>query len=566
MDPKSPSKVKTSSAGFGRYRGALKIGVVIVLAGSLLLLLLSGWHLGWKSVVSRDPGRSYFTVVVDCGSTGTRVNVYEWMLRGANESELPVLVNSYPDSLIKNQTSNSSCQYHCLQTEPGLDRFIGNASGVRAALEPLINWAKKWVPEERHPETLIFVLATAGLRRMAVKDATRVLDDVEAVVREHAFVYKRSWIRVLHGKEEAFYGWVALNYKMGRLGNQSRLSTLGLLDLGGSSLQVAMEVHDSVNHEQLVRLKVGSIEHRVLAYSFPAFGLRAAFERTLVMLTQNETLRQRDGNYILSHPCLNPNYVQNYTCYNCHAVNTTDEIFLGSTKQKAEFSIMNVIGDPNWEECRMLARAAAANSSYLKHSSAVVGKSRKEDVFYHNGGDWQNITGVALPDMAFHALSGFFAVYTKLRLSSRANFTRLLEKGHRLCSESWINSSHITEHGNYGGQFCFQVPYLASLIDEALHVGDRDIIIGPGDISWTLGASLVEGKFIRLHPFKAETALSSFRIGRVGSIPSPVLLFVLLICLGAFVYRRQIKLPMPRKKGAAGISLPLCNPRRQRSL
>lgn len=561
MDPKSPSKVKASIARFAHYRLALKIGVVIVLAG---LLVWSGLHLGWKRVMSRDPGRSYFTVVVDCGSTGTRVNVYEWMLRAANEWELPILVNSYPDNLIENQASNSSCQYHCLQTKPGLDRFIGNASGVRAALEPLITWAKQWVPEERHPETPIFVLATAGLRRLAVEDATRVLDDVEAVVKEHAFVYKRSWIRVLHGKEEAYYGWVALNYKMGRLGNHSMLPTLGLLDVGGSSLQVAMEVHDTVNHEQSVRLTVGAIGHRVLAYSFPAFGLREAFDRTLVILTQNETLRQRDGNYILSHPCLNPNYVQNYTCYNCRATNTTDEIFLGSTKQKEEFSIVNVIGDLNWEKCRILARAAAANSSYFKHFVEAVGTNRKEDVFYHNGGDWRNITGVAQPDMTFHALSGFFAVYSKLRLGDRTNFTRLLEKGHRLCSESWISSSHITEHGNYGGQFCFQVPYLASLIDEVLHVGNRDIIIGPGDISWPLGASLVEGKFIQLRPFKADTALSSFRIRTVNSIPSPVFLFVLLMCLGAFVYRRQIKLPMPQKKGAAGVSLPLCNPRRQR--
>ncbi|XP_048136358.1 probable apyrase 7 isoform X1 [Rhodamnia argentea] len=562
MDPKSPSKVKTSIARFAHYTLALKIGAVIVLAG---LLLLSGLHLGWKRVVSHDPGRSYFMVIVDCGSTGTRVNVYEWMLRAANEWELPILVNSYPDNLIENRTSNSSCQYHCLQTKPGLDRFIGNASGVRAALEPLITWAKQWVPEERHPETPIFVLATAGLRRLAVKDVTRVLNDVEAVVKEHAFVYKRSWIRVLHGKEEAYYGWLALNYKMGRLGNHSRSPTLGLLDVGGSSLQVAMEVHDTVNHEQLVRLTVGAVEHWVLAYSFPAFGLQEAFDRTLVILTQNETPRQRNGNYILSHPCLNPNYVQNYACYNCRTMNTPEEIFLGSAKQKAEFSIVNVVGDPNWEECRILARAAAANSSYLKHSSVAVGTNRKENVFYHNGDEWQNIMGVAQPDLAFHALSGFFAVYSKLRLGNRANFTRLLEKGHQLCSKSWINSSHITEHGNYGGQFCFQVPYLASLIDEALHVGNRDIIVGPGDISWPLGASLVEGKFMQSRPFKANTALSSFRIRTVGSIPSPVFLFVLLICLGAFVYRRQIKLPMLQKNGAAGVSLPLCNPRRQRS-
>uniref|UniRef100_A0A803PA89 Uncharacterized protein n=1 Tax=Cannabis sativa TaxID=3483 RepID=A0A803PA89_CANSA len=97
-----------------------------------------------------------------------------------------------------------------MQTEPGLDKFVDNSSGVRESLVPLITWEVKIVPCQRHKDTPIFVLATAGLRR--------------------------SWIRVLSGKEEAYYGWVALNYKMEISRNQSMSPTLELLDLGGSSL------------------------------------------------------------------------------------------------------------------------------------------------------------------------------------------------------------------------------------------------------------------------------------------------------------------------------------------
>ena len=107
-------------------------------------------------------------------------------------------------------------------------------------MEPLITWAEHKVPAERHGDTPIFVLATAGLRRLPTEDARRVLDDVDAVVKQHSFLHKKSWIRVLSGKEEAYYGWVALNYKMGNFRNHSRLPTLGLLDLGGSSLQVVV--------------------------------------------------------------------------------------------------------------------------------------------------------------------------------------------------------------------------------------------------------------------------------------------------------------------------------------
>lgn len=49
---------------------------------------------------------------------------------------------------------------------------------------------------------------------------------------------------MLSGKEEAYYGWVALNYKMASFSNHSWSPTLGLLDLGASSLQVVMEIDE----------------------------------------------------------------------------------------------------------------------------------------------------------------------------------------------------------------------------------------------------------------------------------------------------------------------------------
>ncbi|WVZ09127.1 hypothetical protein V8G54_013657 [Vigna mungo] len=78
---------------------------------------------------------------------------------------------------------------------------------------------------------------------------------------------------------------------------------------------------------------------------------------------------------------------------------------------------------------------------------------------------------------------------------------------------------------DYAGQFCFQVAYMASLSDYCLCLGHVEMVFGPGDISWTLGAALIEGKFL---------------------------------C--------QIKLPMPsRRDYAPGSSLPSYTPVRRRS-
>lgn len=61
-----------------------------------------------------------------------------------------------------------------MQTEPSLDKFIGNWSGVSASLEPSITWAEKMVPFEKHGSTPVFVLATAGLRRLAMEEAREI--------------------------------------------------------------------------------------------------------------------------------------------------------------------------------------------------------------------------------------------------------------------------------------------------------------------------------------------------------------------------------------------------------
>lgn len=172
------------------------------------------------------------------------------------------------------------------------------------------------VPFEKHGSTPIFVLATAGLGRLAMEEAREISEDVEAVVKEYSFMYRKSWIRVLSGKEEAYYGWVALNYKMGSFSNHSWSPTLGLLDLGGSSLPVVMEIDEVKEDAHLVRSKFGFVEHRILAYSLPVYGLNEAFDRTVALLSHTEELRESSGGILeLRHPCLGSEFVQNYTCH-----------------------------------------------------------------------------------------------------------------------------------------------------------------------------------------------------------------------------------------------------------
>lgn len=95
---------------------------------------------------------------------------------------------------------------------------------------------------------------------------------------------------------------------------------------------------------------------------------------------------------------------------------------------------------------------------------------------------------------------------------------------------------------------------MASLIEDALCLGDKEIVFGPGDVSWTLGAALIEGEQLLLRATEAQTSSSTLKN---IAMSSPVVLFVLLLCLLFIIYHFQIKLPMPSMKAAAAVvSLP----------
>ncbi|TKY55230.1 apyrase 7 [Spatholobus suberectus] len=520
-----------------------------------MLLLLLGFYL--ESDTGKLNASSYYTVVVDCGSTGTRVNVYEWMVGvgGINKGNLPVLLHSYPDNATRSSSLwKSSCQYHCMQTEPGLHNFVNDSLGVRQALEPLIVWAERLVPRKMHGDTPVFVLATAGLRRLPGEDANRVLGDVEAVVKDHSLMFSKSWIRVLSGREEAYYGWVALNYRMGTFDNNYPGSpTLGLVDLGGSSLQIVVEVDGAGDDVHVTRSKLSSVEHWIMAYSLPAFGLNEAFDRTVLMLRNNQSEERTASISELRHPCLVSTFVQNYTCHSCSGLASIYQKN-HSQHQESELYSLRLTGQPDWEQCKELAIAAAMNLSDSIVSHLTVSKNCHASSF--SGTGILNLSAVAHP-IKFHALSGFFFVYNKLNLSPRTNLTMVWESGKQICSNLWFSLSSISDDPNYAGQFCFRVAYMASLIEYGLCLGDVEMVFGPGDISWTLGAAMIEGKFLWLNSTSRKAHVIISTLKNVKVVSSPTFLFAVLLLLLLIVYCSQIKLPMPsRRASASSSSLP----------
>lgn len=558
MEHETPSKLKPQSNASFQNPRSLRIGVALLI---ILVSVLAGgifiFRNGLSDLLSKR--RVFYTVVLDCGSTGTRVNVYKWTVKGSdNGGNLPVLLHSYPE----NFGESHGCQYHCVQTVPGLDKFVANASGVRVALEPLIHLAEQWVPSDEHHATPMFVMGTAGMRGLSSNDARQVLEDVEDVVKEHRFLFRKEWIRVLTGKEEAYYGWIALNYEMGIFRNRSMSPTLGLLDLGGSSLQVVTEADELGEDEHIFTSKVGSFENHIVARSLPGFGFSKAFDRTVSMLRQSHDTtitESMEGVIEIRHPCLEHGFLENYTCHHCVGLSSGKARTISSHMEDSNLGVVRLVGGSNWKGCKAFAAAAAINSSKKELSQHDMHSDCRG--FYANGGSTKlNMTVLYHADQRFYAVSGFYAIYKKLKLSSGANLTNLKEAGERLCQG--LN----TDRNNISGQDCFQVAYTISLIEDALCLGNANIGFGPGDISWTLGAALIEGNYLWLSSAKSRNVILS-STNREYMSSSPVIVFVFLSFVLFVVYRSQIKIPMLGRK-TASVRTPLPSyicPKRQPS-
>ncbi|KAK9108136.1 hypothetical protein Syun_024147 [Stephania yunnanensis] len=508
MESRIPTSNSRLSFMFSQfYRCYFKVALIIIFS----ILVLASIFLEYQSGVFYSRSQfTYFTVVLDCGSTGTRIYVYEWSINSLTSQYLPKLMRTYPDDSKKNPGRDGSCQYHCMQTEPGLHSFVLDSSGLIKALEPLLQWAERQVPSERHGDTSVFLLATAGLRKLPSENVNWILRNAEDLIRRHRFVYKESSIRVLSGQEEAYYGWVALNYKMERLGRSYKVPTLGVLDLGGSSLQFVMETDASREDTHSIKSQIGLFEYQILARSLQAFGLNEAFEKTIALLANAQVLSGNISNgFQLKHPCLSTGFSMNYSCYDCLQSNlTVKRSSSGELRSNLSTSIY-LVGDLHWEQCQHIARFAAINSSFVEFVTGT------------------NLNLTSLPVARFHALSGFFAVYIVTNLTPRANLTLLVDAGWQLCSISWLELKKLYGNRKYVERLCFQVTYITSLIDDPLHMGSVEIIFGPGDVSWTLGAVLSEGKNMLKNP-KAQASSFIFKNMEVF-LSSPILLFTLFL-------------------------------------
>ncbi|KAL6966186.1 apyrase [Sarracenia purpurea var. burkii] len=500
--------------------------VIMILLSLLLFAILIFSFQFFYSNWSR--GTTKFYIVLDCGSTGTRVYVYQASVNHKKDGSLPILLRSLPKDLRRKPNPQYGRAYNRMETEPGFDKLVHNVSGLKRAIKPLIKWAKKQIPEHAHKTTFLLLYATAGVRRLPSSDSKWLLDNAWIILKNSPFLCEREWVKIISGMEEAYYGWIALNYHTNVLGAIPQKATFGALDLGGSSLQVTFESKEQIHNETNLKLSIGSVNHHLSAFSLSGYGLNDAFDKSVVhllkRLPESANADLASGNIKIKHPCLQSGYKEQYFCSQCASIYQEGRSPLTGGKvlgKGAKPGIpMQLIGTPKWEECRELAKAAV-NLSEWSDSSPGIDCELQPCALANN---------LPRPYGQFYAMSGFFVVYRFFNLSSDAALDDVLDKGQEFCEKSWDIAKNSVAPQPFIEQYCFRAPYIVFLLREGLHISDSQVIIGSGSITWTLGVALLEaGK-----GFANRKVLHSYEILQMKI--NPVILFAILFVSLFFLF------------------------------
>ncbi|KAI0949853.1 hypothetical protein AcW1_006246 [Taiwanofungus camphoratus] len=254
-----------------------------------------------------------FGVVIDAGSSGSRLQIYSWKDVRTNQGD------QASDSLPRVERGTQHSEEWSVKVEPGISSFAENPEGVASYLAPLLEHARSHIPPSLQSETPLFLLATAGMRLLSPIQQAEVLRATCHFLKFHSNFRIDdasplgpcgSSVRIIAGEEEGLFGWIAVNYLMDGFSNSGQgRPTYGFLDMGGASTQIAFEPskteQDKAQNLIDVRLRLldgQEIHHKVFVTTWLGYGTNQARERYVEAAVNNHEADRTSRHAISSSP------------------------------------------------------------------------------------------------------------------------------------------------------------------------------------------------------------------------------------------------------------------------
>ncbi|OAA72512.1 guanosine-diphosphatase [Cordyceps fumosorosea ARSEF 2679] len=415
-----------------------------------------------------------YVLMIDAGSTGSRIHVYKFNNCGA----MPEL-----ESEEFKMTEKSV---------GGLSAYKDDPVAAAKSLDPLMKVAMEHVPEKLKGCTPVAVKATAGLRLIGAEKADAILKQVRThLENDYPFPVvsaDKDGVALMDGSDEGVYAWITTNYLLGKIGGGEKGETAAIFDLGGGSTQIVFEpLYKSVegatpeklaDGEHKYELNYGGHKFELYQHSHLKFGLMAARERIHQALIDELAKSKGSDKTWLSeaivHPCILPGFERQ--------VNVT----LGEDK-KHDVTFVGP-SEPSSAQCRSLAEKLLNKDAACKmgpcsfngvHQPALAKTFAKQEILVFSF-FYDRMEPLGMPE--------------SFTLREMHDLTHAVCQGKKGWSSFESNPKAMAEL-NDRPEYCLDLSFMLAL----LHTGydmpiDREVKIAKkidgNELGWCLGASL----------------------------------------------------------------------------
>ncbi|XP_019494631.1 PREDICTED: ectonucleoside triphosphate diphosphohydrolase 1 [Hipposideros armiger] len=413
------------------------------------------------------PENVKYGIVLDAGSSHTTLYIYKWPAEKENDTGV---VNQIEECQLKG---------------PGISKYAQKLDEIGTYLTECMERARKVIPKSRHQETPVYLGATAGMRLLSEENeqsAYMVLANVTQSLSKYPFNFQGA--RIITGTEEGAYGWITINYLLGKFTKKLRWfnlmpnendsqETYGALDLGGASTQITFVPQNQTieSPQNALYFRLYGKDYSVYTHSFLCYGKDQALLQKLAKDIQG-TAR------ILKDPCFNYGYnrVMNVS-------ELRDSPCTRKFKTTLPFYMLEIQGTGNFEQCQQ-SIFKLFNTSHCPYSHCSFNE-------------------IFLPPLhgQFGAFSAYYYVMKFLNLTSEESPSeeKVTDTVKEFCSRPWeelkIHFGDVKE--KYLSEYCFSGTYILSLLQRGYHFTPdfwKNIHfmgkIQSSDVGWTLGYML----------------------------------------------------------------------------
>ncbi|KAM9312873.1 ectonucleoside triphosphate diphosphohydrolase 4 [Gastrophryne carolinensis] len=450
-----------------------------------------------------------YGVVIDCGSSGSRIFVYCWPRHNGNPHDL----------LDIKQMRDQNRKTVVMKIKPGISELATTPEKASDYISPLLNFAASHVPRDKHKETPLYILCTAGLRILTESQQEAILEDLRTDIPVHYdFLFSDSHAEVISGKQEGVYAWIGINFVLGRFdhlededealievnvpGSENkealvRKRTVGILDMGGVSTQIAYEVPKSEEMAKnlLAEFNLGCDAHetqhvyRVYVATFLGHGGNAARQRYEEHIFSNTMAKNRLLGRKLGlspdMPYLDP----------CLPLDFPDKLEQGE-------QTMFVRGTGDFQLCRRIIQPMM---NLTNDTQTTLNGVYQPPLLYQNS--------------EFYGFSEFYyCTEDVLRMGGDYNSTRFTKAAQDYCATKWTVLKERFDRGLYASHAdlhrlkyqCFKSAWMYEVFHSGFsfpsNYGNLKTVLQVYDkeVQWTLGAILYRTRFLPLRDIQQD--------------------------------------------------------------